>query len=74
MTPEQELSELKAEINRVWYLAYPESAIDDKDVAKLRIFNLYQDLDCARFNFRVLSKAYNEMEKKINEQNAGFTR
>jgi len=67
MTPEQELAELKAEINRVWYLAYPLSAeTDGEDAAKMRIYNLYQDLDCTRFNFRVLSNAYNEMEKKLN--------
>ena len=61
---EKELKELKDEINRVWYLAYPESPIDTKDVAKMRVFNLYQDLKDTRFNYRVLHKAYNEMDKE----------
>lgn len=76
MTPEQELKELRDKITECWYLSYPESKrtpeLDDKS-AKQRIFNLYQDLDCMRFNFRVLSNAYNKMDKERNEQNSGFT-
>jgi len=63
-----ELQELKDKINEVWYTAYPESPPTDKDVAKLRIFNLYQDLKDTRFNYRVLHKAYLEMDEKLNER------
>jgi hypothetical protein len=35
---------------------------------KLRVFNLYQDLRDTRWNYRVLHKAYNEMDKERNER------
>ena len=54
---ERELDELKQKINECWQLAYPESPPDDKDVAKMRIFNLYQDLKCTRDNLKFLSNA-----------------
>jgi hypothetical protein len=69
MTPEEELAELKAIIDQCWYNAYPESPLDERDNAKQRIFNLYQDLKDTRFNYRVLSKAYNEMDAKLNDYN-----
>jgi len=62
----KELRELKDKINEVWYLAYPESMVE-LGKEKLRVFNLYQDLRDTRWNYRVLSKAYNEMDKKRNE-------
>ena len=67
MTSEQELKELRNKITECWYLAYPESMrTPDKDdnAALQRIFNLYQDLKDTRFNYRVLHKAYNEMDKE----------
>jgi hypothetical protein len=63
----EELEELKRTINEVWMLAYPESIVETGK-EKLRIFNLYQDLRDTRWNYRVLSKAYNEMDAKLNER------
>jgi hypothetical protein len=62
-----ELQELKQKINEVWYLAYPESIVETGK-EKLRIFNLFQDLRDTRWNYRVLHKAYNEMDAKLNER------
>ena len=59
----QELEELKRTINQCWYLAYPESMVETGK-EKLRVFNLYQDLRDTRWNYRVLHKAYNEMDKE----------
>jgi len=64
----QELAELKATINQCWHNAYPESPQDDGR-EKQRVFNLYQDLKDTRFNYRVLNKAYNEMDAKLNDYN-----
>jgi hypothetical protein len=58
-----ELQELKQKINEVWMLAYPESIVESGK-EKLRIFNLFQDLRDTRWNYRVLHKAYNEMDKE----------
>jgi hypothetical protein len=63
----QELEELKQKINEVWMLAYPESMVE-LGKEKLRVFNLYQDLRDTRWNYRVLHKAYNEMDKERNER------
>ena len=63
----QELEELKQKINEAWMLAYPESIVETGK-EKLRIFNLYQDLRDTRWNYRVLHKAYNEMDAKLNER------
>ncbi len=62
MTTEQELQELKDEINRVWYLAYPQSPIDERAHAKMRVFNIYQDLKCTRDNYKSLHIEYNKMD------------
>ena len=62
------LQVLKDKINECWMLAYPES-IADTGKEKLRVFNLYQDLKDTRFNYRVLHKAYLEMDKKLNDYN-----
>jgi len=70
MTPEEELAELKQKINDCWMLAYPES-IADTGKEKLRVFNLYQDLRDTRWNYRVLSNAYNKLDEKLNEKNTG---
>jgi hypothetical protein len=67
VTPEEELDELKREINQIWMLAYPES-VADTGKEKLRVFNLYQDLRDTRWNYRVLHKAYLEMDKERNER------
>ena len=63
-----ELQELKDKINEAWMLAYPESIVETGK-EKLRIFNLYQDLRDTRWNYRVLHKAYNEMDAKLNDYN-----
>jgi len=63
----EELEELKQKINEVWMLAYPESMVE-LGKEKLRVFNLYQDLRDTRWNYRVLSNAYNEMDKERNER------
>jgi len=62
-----ELQELKDEINRVWYLAYPESPIDERDHAKMRVFNLYQDLVCTRDNYRFLNNAWNKLNEEVKK-------
>jgi len=62
----KELEELKQKINEAWMLAYPESIVETGK-EKLRIFNLYQDLRDTRWNYRVLHKAYNEMDAKLND-------
>jgi len=67
MTTEEELAELKQKINECWALAYPDS-IADTGKEKLRVFNLYQDLRDTRWNYRVLSNAYNTMDKERNER------
>jgi len=64
----KELEELKQKINEAWMLAYPESIVETGK-EKLRIFNLYQDLRDTRWNYRVLHKAYNEMDAKLNDYN-----
>ncbi len=63
----EELKNLKDEINRVWYLAYPESPQTDKDVAKMRVFNLYQDLVCTRDNYRFLNNAWNKLNEEVKK-------
>ena len=63
----KELRELKDKINEAWMLAYPESMVETGK-EKLRVFNLYQDLRDTRWNYRVLHKAYNEMDAKLNER------
>ena len=62
----KELQELKQKINEAWMLAYPESIVETGK-EKLRVFNLYQDLRDTRWNYRVLHKAYNEMDAKLND-------
>lgn len=70
MTPEQELKELRSTITTLWYELYPESkqAPDNDDkAALLRVRNMAEDFKCTRWNYRVLNKAYNEMDKAKNE-------
>jgi hypothetical protein len=69
MTDHQKLTDT---INEVWQAAYGGEPVTDLLALQTRIRGLADDRNCWLFNYKVLHKAYNEMDAKTTATSEQF--